>query len=249
MVALSFIAGVCVGTAAGQRAPVGRLYFDVAGNDGMESSPRVGPTAQVNPELPDGGGRLFLYWQFGHEEQRMYAAGFDIEVFGGQLAQAYLYKPTLQLGMERWYSARPNPPETPGGGLASFFGANVFEVGLRNRAGFEQTDQQFDPIDGPFGSTLLGYVDVVNDSGVPAEVFFRGNLYGIAEQGGWPDDTVYFGFGDGAVRTISSISALADATIVPEPSSLTVLALTATGWLLRRRLTGRAFRRRHACRD
>ncbi len=220
----AMLVSLTTAAALAQRDPVGRLYFDTVGNNGMQSSPRSGPTAQVNPQLPDGGGRLFLYWQFGHESQRMFGIGFDVEATGGGVSEAYYYKPQLQFGMERWNSARPNPPE-PGSAVASFNAISTYHAGVRNYDGFEGIDQQFDHADGPFGSTLLGYVDVSNPSGESVELFLRGNTRGIAELGGQSNDTVYFGFGDAAVNTLTGVSDEADATIVPEPGSALLLAV------------------------
>lgn len=212
------------GSALAQSEPLGRLHFDLAGNDGQENSPRTGPTAQVNPALPDGGGRLFLYWQFGHASQGIYAIGFDLEIIGGTVEAAYFYKPELHLEFERWRFARPNPPETPGSGIVSLIGrSSAPYIGVRNHADFEQIDRQFDPNDSPFGSTLLGYVDVANAPGTRAEIFLRGNGVGIADEGVNVPRPVYFGFGDGAVDPLTGVSALRDAVILPEPASLLLL--------------------------
>lgn len=232
LIAVIFAATFAAIAAKGET--IGRLYFDPVGNDGQDSGPRFGPTSKINPELPDGGGRLYLYWEFGHEEQFMYAVIFDVQVQGGEVARAHYYEPVLQYGLGRWQSADPNPPVEPHSSPQFFFGANVTQAGLRNYGDYELVDQQFDLDDGPFGSTLLGYVDVVNHPGAPAQVFLRGTAHGIAERGGRRGDLVHFGFGDAPVDTQFGVSSIADATIVPEPASVLLFAPLAVGAMRRR---------------
>ena len=228
------LAAALAAPVAAQRDPIGRLYFDHLGNDGAQNSPRSGPTAQENPQLPDGGGRLFVYWQFGHVDQLMHGVGVDIDISDGLITEAYYYNPVFLPGVWRWGFVTPNPPSRPDAASVRYNGFDRGAVSLRNGAGFEAIDYQFDPHDGPFGSTLLGYIDVVNDPGRIAEAYFSGNGLGIAEVGGHDDDVVYFGFGDEAVNTRTGISAIADATIVPEPGGLMLLCVGLAG-LLRRR--------------
>lgn len=234
LTAMLLAAGL-VGSAFGQREPVGRLYFDLLGNDGTENSPRVGPTAQENPELPDGGGRMFIYWQFGHSDQTMIAVGVGIGITAGLITEAFYYNPDMLESFNRWSFANPNPPQRPNAPSLSYRAAAITFRGLRNPSGYEAIDNQFDADDGLFGSTLLGYVDVVNDPGRSAEIYFSGNGFGIAEQGGDASDVVFFGFGDEAVRTTNGISTIADATIVPEPAGLMLLLCLAAATLVRRR--------------
>ncbi len=218
------VAGVAVGTASAQ---IGHLYFDLSGNDGDENSPRDGVTAGENPVLPAGGGRLFIYWQFGHrgiddgpggypaDHQEILGLGVDINIDnGGVLGDAFYYNPTVIRNDTRWNQSSPRPPGGGGGTSLAFNAANIDEYGLVNHESAEDDDNQFDINDtaggrGEFGTTLLGWVDVFGDS--RHNIWFSGNTFGIAEVGGDPNDFVLFG----------------NATIVPEPSSLMLLGLGA----------------------
>ncbi len=235
------VAGLLVGTASAQ---VGRLYFDLSGNDGTEDGARDGTTAGENPALGIGGGRLYVYWQFGHrggadplppDQQKILGLGVDIETTGDvEITGSYYYNPTLlrvPIVLKRWNEAYPNPAQAYPDDTTSiaFQAANVNQIGLINAAGTEEFDLQHDPSDlGEFGTTLLGYVDV---TGADGAVWFAGNNFGIAEVGGDPSDLVYFGFGDPPVDGRRSRDP--DATIVPEPASLMLLGLS--GLALRRR--------------
>ena len=233
------VAGLLVGTASAQ---VGRLYFDLSGNNGDEDFPRDGATAQENPVLPGGGGRLFIYWQFGHrgiddgkggypaDHQRILGLGVDIKIDGDAVInQAYYYNPSIFLHDWRWNVSSPNPP----GPSPTFNAANVNQYGLLNHEFAVADDGQLEITDGPFGSTLLGYIDVTAVTDVSGSIRFSGNGFGIAEYGGDSSDTVYFGFGDDAVNTLTGTSTVADATIIPEPAGLMLLGLGAMA--LRRR--------------
>ena len=87
--------------------------------------------------------------------------------------------------------------------------------------------------DGPFGSTLLGYVDIeTNDV---AEVFLQVHRIGIAVRGGGSNDLIHLGFGDDPVGVTSGEeSSLADARVVPEPTGLMLLACGVIALLPRR---------------
>lgn len=225
LVGILILLGIALAPAAAQGDIIGRLYFDLLGNDGSESGPRLGPTAKVNPELPNGGGRLFIYWEFGHTDQLILGLGVDIEIIDGLITEAFYYNPEIPLSppLDRWNQAVPNPAQNPNVDRIPFQAANVNQAGLRNADGFP--DNQFDPTDGPFGSTLLGYVDVVNDADQFADIRFHGNNFGIAERGGHPGDTVLFGFGDPLDP---------HARIIPEPGGLMLIGLGALA-LSRRR--------------
>ncbi|MCH7871766.1 MAG: PEP-CTERM sorting domain-containing protein, partial [Planctomycetes bacterium] len=97
--------------------------------------------------------------------------------------------------------------------------------GLANDAGHQGLDNQLAIGDGPFGSTLLGYVDVAAEGF--ATVWLTVARQGIAIQGGGPDTPINFGFGDDPVPagSFGRRTRIADATIVPEPAGLMLLGL------------------------
>jgi hypothetical protein len=83
-------------------------------------------------------------------------------------------------------------------------------------------------------STYLGYVDFLANGGT-SSVYFAVGQAGITRQGGTTADNVFFGAGDAALHgnQFGQRSAVADATITPEPASLLLLGLA--GLALRRR--------------
>lgn len=83
------------------------------------------------------------------------------------------------------------------------------------------------------GTLVLGAINVAGTSG---NIFMSVGQGGISRQGGDPaNDQVFFGTGDASisVAAFGQASALADATIVPEPASFLLLGLA--GLFLRRR--------------
>ena len=249
-----FVAGMLVGYASAQGAG-GRMYFDLAGNvpgnQEENDAPHPGATAKVNPELPDGGGRLYIYYEFGAANQTVLSPNYDIEIDNGVIENAWNYNNTNigGIGFTRWeplgdppadYAVEPwnfpggpaNNPTAVGGPVVSFTSAAIIAFGLKNDAAHQGLDNQLAIGDGPFGSTLLGYVDVSSPS--TASVWFRIGELGFAILGGNEDTPIHLGFFDEPVRAGSTDrSTMADATIIPEPASLMLLGLGALA--LRRR--------------
>ena len=204
-----------------------RLFFDTSGNAGADTAPHPGEATLGfdNPVLPDSGGRLYLYAMFMQTETEVYAASMDIVIDGGTITEAWNYNGEGQdirggPNSQRWKFADPNPLTHPNASVAEFRAANILRFGLMNDATHAMFDVQYDDSISEFGTTLLGYVDVVNDSGQMAEVRYRLGLPGFAFRGGGPDDELFFGFGDGPNK-----NPLPDATIIPEPATLIMMCL------------------------
>jgi hypothetical protein len=224
-----FVAGLLVGSASAQ-GPGGRIYFDRAGNGGDETAAHPGATVKENPVL-NGGGRLYIYWEFGGADQKVLSPNFNVEVDGGTINQAYYYnwQNVANLFGPRWNTAAPRPPVNNPGNVVEFKAGSIDKFAVKNDAVAQTFDTQYKHSD---GSTILGYVDV--SSGGQATVWFRVGTLGIAIQGGNQETPIRFGFGDASVRAGSrDRSSAADATIIPEPASLMLLGLGALA--LRRR--------------
>ncbi|MEE9131769.1 MAG: hypothetical protein V3T84_17290 [Phycisphaerales bacterium] len=228
---------------ANAQGSVGRIYFDLDGNvpgaQNENDAPHPGVTAKENPML-DGGGRLFIYWEFGGGNQNVLSPNYDITVDGGTITAAWNYNNTNigGIGFTRWEQAGSPPtdyfvepwnfpggpafnPTLVGGPLVSLTSASVaFSFGLNNDAAHQVFDNQLAFTDGPFGSTLLGYIDVSLDAGQSsAEVFITVGQQGLAILGGGPATPIFFGFGDAPVGAgdVGIRTGIAEATIVSEP--------------------------------
>ena len=83
------VAGLLVACANAQ--PGARIYFDeagsVPGNQAEGDAPHPGVTAKINPSL-FGGGRLYIYWEFGGANQNVFSPNYDIEIDGGTITNA-----------------------------------------------------------------------------------------------------------------------------------------------------------------
>lgn len=214
-----------------------RLFFDTSGNAGADNAPHPGEAALGfdNPVLPDGGGRLYLYAMFMQAETDVISPNMDIVIDGGTITEAWNYNGEGQdirggPNSRRWDAADPNPLTHPNASIAHFAAVNILRFGLINDPTHAMFDVQYDDSISEFGTTLLGYVDVVNDPGQMAEVRYRVALQGFAFRGGGQGE-FFFGFGDGPNE-----NPLPDATIVPEPATLIMLCLASL--LLSRRRAG-----------
>lgn len=214
-------------SAANARDVPFRLFFDTSGNAGADTTPHPGEATLGfdNPILPDGGGRLYLYAMFMQTETDVISPNMDIVIDGGTIIEAWNYNGDGQdirggPNSRRWDAAEPNPLTHPNARVVEFSAANILRFGLMNDAEHAMFDVQYDDSISEFGTTLLGYVDVVNDPGQMAEVRYRVGVQGFAFEGGRGE--LFFGFGDGPNE-----NPLADATVVPEPATAMMLMLAA----------------------
>lgn len=230
-----FAALTLLSASAPASAETGRLFFDLAGNGGDENAPHPGGLALENPALPPGGGRLYLYWEFGRpsgQGQNVLGLNFGVAVDGGVVTEAMNYNPTNASFGRRWQHASPNPAANPNAPSQRFTTVNIGAFGLLNDLQHVQNDPGYDP---PTNSTILGYVDVAAPS--TGSVWITVDTLGIAIAGGSPRDDIYMGFGDGPVPAGGSPGRRTDvpeATIVPEPAALLLFA-TGAAALIRRR--------------
>ena len=228
----------------------GRLYFDLDGNvpdaQNENDAPHPGDTAKENPML-DGSGRLFIYWEFGDSNQDVLSPNYDITIDGGTITHAWNYNDTNMggIGFTRWEPAGFPPtdyfvepwnfpggsafnPTAVGGPSVSFTSASIVTFGLTNDAAHQAFDNQLSIADGPFGSTLLGYIDVSVDPGQSsATVWITVGQQGIAISDGDQQTPISFGFGDASVGAgdVGLRTQIAEATIVSKsdcPADLVV---------------------------
>ena len=223
--------GLFAAGASAQTAPLYRIFLDTSGNAGSDAAPHPGSgtLSYGNPNLPNGGGRLFIYGEFQLADQTVLSPNFDITVDGGTITGAWNYNGLGQdtlTGDRRWGVASPNPLVNPGGNTVSFTSGNIIHMGLKNGIFADNFDLQHDNTN-RFGDTLLGYADVANDPGVEATVWITVGQQGFAILGGNQDSGVAFGFGDPSVRAgdVGRRTQIADATIVPEPAGFMLLGL------------------------
>jgi hypothetical protein len=226
--------------AATASAETGRLFFDALGNGGTNEGAHPGGLALGNPVLNAGGGRLYIYWQFGRPNgapgQNVLGLNYNVTVDGGALTGAMNFQNPAVGGFlpPRWQpvmgNPAPNPAVNPGGASQRFTAVNINAFGLKNDASAVALDTQYNAAS---NSTILGYVDVESQGG---EVYLTVDTLGIAIQGGSPQDEIFMGFGDAGVPAGGAPgrrTSIADATIVPEPASMLLLGLGALA--LRRR--------------
>ena len=200
-----------------------RIFFDTSGNGDVDDAPHPGNATLSfgNPELPPGGGRLYIYGEFQNDGpagfgQRVPSPNFDIEIDGGTITGAWNYNGVGQDQIffgQRWTWAGPNPLVNPNDTTVSFTAANLLNLGLENGALHTVTDVQHDDSTG-FGTTLLGYVDV--ESTDAASVWITVGAQGFAIEGGnGPTDLIFMGFDDAAVQAGGGFgrSAIPEATI------------------------------------
>lgn len=238
--AISAIATSWLAAAPAAGQCTGRLFFDLAGNGGVENAPHPGSLAMENPQLPPGGGRLYIYWEFGQtppSPQHWLAVNHDVTIDGGLIEEAFNYQPIIPVfNQPRWQpvpgNPAPNPAIDPGGNTSRFTAVNINAFGLKNDAAAVHLDQGYDA---DSNTTILGYVDVIGDAG--AAVWITVDELGVSIQGGCPDVAIYLGFGDGPVRRSEFRSEMPEATIIPEPATAVILAVAALGLHPRSRRT------------
>jgi hypothetical protein len=232
-------------TAPAASAETGRLFFDLAGNGGTDWAPHPGNLSLTNPALPPGGGRLYLYWQFGRhggeDSQHVLGLNYNVTVDGGTLTRAMHFNNPYLGGIlgPRWYpvpsNPAPNPAINPGGSTQRFTAIDIIGLGVGNGPFFVAADDQYDAAS---NSTILGYVDVLDEGNAGAEIWITVDRIGIAIQGGGRDDEIYMGFGDGpllAGRNMGQRSDIPEATIIPEPATVALLMAAMAAVSIRRR--------------
>ncbi len=214
--------------AAGQCS--GRLFFDLAGNGGVENAPHPGSLAMENPQLPPGGGRLYLYFEFGRpagQGQYWDGVNYNVAIDGGVIEEALNYQPTIEvINQPRWQPVRDNPlPNSaahPGGAAVRFTAVNINVFGLKNDAAAVHLDQGYDA---DSNTTILGYVDVLGEKG--ASMWITVDALGMTGPHCPSGGAIYMGFGDEPVPAGGAPgrrTAIPEATIIPEPAASLLLA-------------------------
>ena len=79
-----FVAGL-LGASANAQDPLYRVFLDTSGNRGDAAPhPGSGTLSYGNPELPAGGGRLYIYGEFQSGDQTILSPNFDVTIDGGR---------------------------------------------------------------------------------------------------------------------------------------------------------------------
>ncbi|MCG3125823.1 MAG: hypothetical protein CHACPFDD_00650 [Phycisphaerae bacterium] len=223
-------------TAVGSEARAARFWFSLSGVD--EVQPIDGTPSEftdfftgVNPELSADTGRARLYiWGTRDPFAGGYyhRIGWDITAYvtqgDVQFVDSRMYDYFTADGRERWGVIVQ-------GGLSQHTLEDAIMV-ANNGYGFapKLNDLQYDP---ESESMLLGFVELEMSPDARAEVFFG---VGPGELLSVPNQPLFFGWGDNAVPDIEGReSTLADATIVPEPTTLALFVAAAGLLRVRRR--------------
>jgi hypothetical protein len=221
-----------------------RMFFDTAGvDDGDTNLDGIAP-AMINPELGPGGGRLYIWAQIdplpAPPAYYYLSVGYNIHTTGDVTITGYSawnmtrYVQTQYEYVDRWAGFATGAIQSPTRMMnyRGFGNPGSGNFGVRNRNLFNSDDQFTN--DDVTDATLLGWIDVAGNNG---GVFFEVGNATMARDGGGNKEAVYFGFGDEGDGIkgddVDRASSMADATIVPEPSSLLLLGLA--GLALRRR--------------
>ena len=225
---------------ANAQDPLFRIFLDESGNRGDAAPhPGSGTLSYGNPVLPPGGGRLYIYGEFQSPDQTILSPNFDITVDGGVILDAWNFNGPGQDGLtgdRRWDAAAPNPKAFPGVNTVSFTSANLTHMGLKNGFFADNFDIQHDNLRG-FGDTLLGTVLV--EAAGEASIWITVSQQDFAVLGGGPDSPISFGYGDASVRAdaVGVRTEIAEATVVPEPTTFTLAAFALLGLAYARRRT------------
>ncbi|MFH1746490.1 MAG: PEP-CTERM sorting domain-containing protein [Planctomycetota bacterium] len=221
MMCLGLVASVA---SAGQL----QLYFSTTGA-GDVVPPEY--AAQINPELPMGGGTAYL-WAFVNTGNIW--NGLALESHGALATAGEMYNDALPiLGGIRWEPAPASDLDPVGDNY--IFGFSVTRMGLgSSMEAVADANFGWDKyIPGTGGGHYL-VAEYTYDGSAP--VFLAPGLGGISLSGSNPGaNDVYFGFGDAPVpdNAVGQMSDIADLTFIPEPASLLLLGLA--GLVLRRR--------------
>lgn len=228
-----------------------RIFFDPTGNDGTDEGPRAAANLSfINPTIVSSG-RLFLYMQYGTNNQDFTGVNLRVDVIGpGKMTAGNFYNHHIG-ALQRWHSI---PGKSFSTDRTSFLFGSVYKIdsngyGAKNVASYgsgppDGVDSHFDRSDGGigFGTTLLGWIDVAHTAGSgAAQIFLQNGTSGNAGFTVTAEDYVYFGFGDPAVKNkkgaanggLGGPTAIAEAFITPEPMSVALIGVWALA--LRRR--------------
>ncbi|MCG3126691.1 MAG: hypothetical protein CHACPFDD_01543 [Phycisphaerae bacterium] len=226
--------------AIAQDPPRVRFFFDTNGV-GEQGDRGSGDLSFENPVAP-GADRLYLYGQFlSTRYDQWIGMGFDIQVTGGgRITSWHIYNHTTGLG-SRWQEGVRMSGQTP---TPFVNDATVVSTGigmfLKDATVFDSRhfrSHQEDQVTA-FGNTLLGYIDVDSNGSPYSEVRLGVGSFGFDARNVFPIG-VAFGFGDEGAGIESNSygvqSPIADATIIPEPTTLLSALAAGAVWVSRRR--------------
>jgi len=214
-----------------------RMFFAPEGVGPTDPLGGISPT--IGNPVVNGSARLYIWAQIvgGTGSVQYISDGFNVVADGGAaISAANVYNYTdVDFGVSRWQAYNTGnltANKLDNVRLACPPGNGYF--GIRDKSLFN-VDAHYDAAT---KSTLIGYVDVTGTAG---RLFFQVGDLGIIRTGGsW--ESVYFGTGDDGLGlmgnskqkpTGSENGFVADASFVPEPTSLLLIALG--GLVLRRR--------------
>ncbi|MGE0482371.1 MAG: hypothetical protein AB7Q17_18080 [Phycisphaerae bacterium] len=189
----------------------------------------------MNPTFVANGSLTYLYiWATmltPQNDVRVWIASLDVNVhsaFGDvALAERQFYNPRGPGGI-RWDVVYPGVLSP-----ARIDNIRLEAIASRGLDSFSPEDIQFDPAS---FSWLLGRVGFIAAPGSRAELLFGIGDHGVQFVNALGSDAVYFGWGDGFLRSddFGLESALPDAFIVPEPGGASLLLLGFTAAARRR---------------
>jgi hypothetical protein len=209
-----------------------RFFFDTLGvGEGESRTPSADVLNYTNPSEV-GSARFYLYAEFLEANTEFLGVDMNIRVDGaGSITDWHIYNAAGAAG-DRWNGIGNATGPGPVTRIESIAMVNVNAFGLKNDVLAELLDtnhyrKSADDGGSTAGTTLMGWIDVMNTGGGDAEVFMEVGPLLMASVGATPDDLVYFGYGDDPVgqQDAGASSTLADATVTPEPTSLALLGL------------------------
>ncbi|MCG3128966.1 MAG: hypothetical protein CHACPFDD_03862 [Phycisphaerae bacterium] len=208
---------------------IGRLFFQ---SDAQGGTPSVGefewrPTPDVrvfdNPDLlvePGHVERMYLYWEFHLASLKISGIDVDVRVSGdGTITGWHFYNSNVGV-QTRWNGIGNRAGATEVAEITQVGMISVTQFGVVNSSTAASTDPHYNrnTEDGGSvrGTTLLGWVDLRLDGPNPSELFLDIGPALISRSNG-PNDYVYFGFGDPAIRVAprGNTSILFDARLRP----------------------------------